>query len=125
MNRTFNILLVEDDLVLGEVTVESLTMLGHAVTLVRDAAAAFNALSVEHTFDVILLDLRLGEERGDSIFDKLQLLRITYPPVVVLSAEHEATMRRAAERIKTTHVLSKPASALQIDSAMHRAVTMT
>lgn len=122
MNRTFNVLLVEDDPGLGDVTMESLTLLGHTVTLIRTAAAAFEALRADHSFEVILLDLRLGDESGDTIFDKLQLLRITYPPVIVLSAEPEATIRQAAQRIKTAHMLSKPASVIQIERALRQAV---
>ena len=124
MDRTFNVLLVEDDPALGEATVESLAALGHVVTLVRTAAAAFDALRVEHSFEVILLDLRLGDESGDTIFDKLQLLQITYPPVIVLSAEPEAAIRLAAQRIKTAHMLSKPASVGQIDGALRQAIAM-
>jgi DNA-binding response OmpR family regulator len=124
MDRTFNVLLVEDDPALGEATVESLSALGHVVTLVRTAASAFDALRVEHSFEVILLDLRLGDESGDTIFDKLQLLQITYPPVIVLSAEPEAAIRLAARRIKTAHMLSKPASVGQIDRALRQATAM-
>lgn len=122
MDRTFKVLLVEDDPALGEVTVESLSLLGHVVSWVKTAGAAFDALRVDHSFEVILLDLRLGEDSGDSIFDKLQLLRVTYPPVIVLSAEPEAVMRLAAERIKTGHMLSKPSSIAQINRALHLAV---
>ena len=61
---------------------------------------------------------------GDSIFDKLQLLRITYPPVIVLSAEPEAAIKLAAQRIKTSHMLTKPASVTQIDRALRHAVEM-
>ena len=115
-------LLVEDDPELGDVTVESLVLLGHVVTLKRTAASALDALRADHSFEVVLLDLRLGDDRGDSIFAKLQLLRITYPPVIVLSAEPGPALQLAAERIKTTHMLAKPASVFQIDGAMRRAV---
>lgn len=62
MDRMFNVLLVEDDPNLGEVTVESLSLLGHTVTLIRTAAVAFEALRGDHSFEVVLLDLRLGNE---------------------------------------------------------------
>ncbi len=124
MDRTFNVLLVEDDPALGEATVESLAALGHVVTLVRTAAAVFDALRVEHSFEVILLDLLLGDESGDTIFDKLQLMQITYPTVIVLSAEADEEIRLAALRIKTAHMLSKPASVGQIDRALRQAIAM-
>ena len=125
LNRTFNVLLVEDDPALGDVTVESLTLLGHDVTWMKSAAAAFDALHVQHSFQVVLLDLRLGDASGDSIFDQLQLLKITYPPVIVLSAEPAAVVLLAAERIKTPHMLSKPASIGQSDNALQKAVAHT
>ena len=74
MNRTFNVLLVEDDPILGEVAVEALALLGHRVTWVTTAAAAFDALRISHSLEVVLLDLRLGEVSGETIFEKLQLL---------------------------------------------------
>jgi DNA-binding response OmpR family regulator len=120
MDRTFNVLLVEDDLNLGEVTVESLASLGHVVTWVKTVAAAFGVLSISHPFEVVLLDLRLGDENGETIFEKMQLLEITYPPVIILSAEPEQVMRAAALNIKTLHMLSKPASVSQIDRAIRR-----
>lgn len=118
MNRTFDVLLVEDDPALGEVTMEGLTILGHRVTLVSTAAAAFDALRVSHSFEVILLDLRLGDENGETIFEKMQLLKITYPPVIVFSAEPATVLQLAAQRIKTPHMLSKPSSIWQIDYAL-------
>ena len=122
MNRTFNVLLVEDDLALGEVTGEGLKLLGHHVTWVCTAAAAFEALRVDHSFAVVLLDLRLGDEHGETIFEKMQLLKITYPPVVILSAELASVLRRAAQRIKTPHIVQKPASIQQVNSALQHAV---
>jgi DNA-binding response OmpR family regulator len=122
MNRTFNVLLVEDDPILGEVAVEALALLGHRVTWVTTAAAAFDALRISHTLEVVLLDLRLGDVSGETIFEKLQLLNITYPPVIVLSAEPTSVLRHAAQRIKTSHIVQKPASIQEIDRALQLAV---
>jgi DNA-binding response OmpR family regulator len=63
MNRTFCVLLVEDDPVLGETCTQGLTLLGHRVLWVRSVAAAFETLSLPHAVQVVLLDLGLGEER--------------------------------------------------------------
>ncbi len=123
MHTVFNVLLVDDDPILGTVTVDGLRLLGHVVTWVMTAATALEALKKAHNFEVVLLDLRLGAESGDSIFVTLQLLKITYPPVIVLSAEPDAVLRLAAERIRTKHMLAKPASVQQIDAALRRAVT--
>jgi len=122
MNRTFNVLLVEDDPVLGEAAMEALPLLGHRVTWVTTAAAAFDALLVSHSLEVVLLDLRLGDVSGETIFEKMQLLSITYPPVIVLSAEPASVLRLAAQRIKTSHIVQKPASIQEIDRALRHAV---
>src|ERR1700753_2047172 len=121
MDRTFCVLLVEDDPVLGQVTVESLALLGHTATWVTTVAAAFDALSIRHSFEAILLDLRLGDERGETIFEKMQLLKIMYPPVIILSAEPASALRLAAQRIKTPHIVEKPASIRQINHALQHA----
>jgi DNA-binding response OmpR family regulator len=122
MSTMLRILIVEDDALLGVATAESLTMLGHTVSIVPTVSAAFAALSVTHSFDVILLDLNLGEERGETIFEKLQLLRIKYPPVIILSAQPEAEVRLAADLVQAKQMLTKPASIARISWAIERAV---
>jgi DNA-binding response OmpR family regulator len=122
MSRTLRILIVEDDALLGVATAESLTLLGHTASIVPTVSAAFAALSVTHSFDVILLDLNLGEERGETIFEKLQLLRIKYPPVIILSAQPDAEVRLAADLVQAKQMLTKPASIARISWAIERAV---
>jgi DNA-binding response OmpR family regulator len=122
MSRTLRILIVEDDALLGVATAESLTLLGHTASIVPTVSAAFAALSVTHSFDVILLDLNLGEERGETIFEKLQLLRIKYPPVIILSAQPDAEVRLAADLVQAKQMLTKPASIARISWAIECAV---
>jgi hypothetical protein len=66
--------------------------------------------------------LCVGEERGESIFEKLQVLHINYPPVVIFSGESQISADLAARQVKTPHILHKPASVSHIDRAMQRAV---
>jgi DNA-binding response OmpR family regulator len=122
MSRMLHILIVEDDSLLGGATAESLRLLGHTASIVPTVASAFAALSAAHSFDVILLDLNLGEERGETIFQKLQLLRIKYPPVIILSAQPEAEVRLAADLVHAKQMLTKPASIARITRAMEQAV---
>ena len=123
MSRTLHVLIVEDDPMLGLATAESLQLLGHTTATVPTVAAAFAALSTKHAFDAILLDLNLGNERGETIFQKLQLLRIKYPPVIILSAEPDAEVRIAAEVVRATQMLTKPASIARISRALELAVS--
>jgi DNA-binding response OmpR family regulator len=122
MSRKLHILIVEDDSLLGIATAESLKLIGHTTSIVPTVSAAFAALSQEHSFDVILLDLNLGDERGETIFQKLKLLRIKYPPVVILSAQPDAEVRMAADLVQAKQMLTKPASIARINTAMELAV---
>ena len=58
------ILLVEDEPTVGMLTTEGLQQRGHRVVLAATIAEAF-ADVVEQSFDVILLDLKVGDERGE------------------------------------------------------------
>ncbi|MEP6482934.1 MAG: response regulator [Rudaea sp.] len=122
MSRMLNVLIVEDDPSLGIVTAEALSSAGHTTTLVATVVDALATLRAAHTFDVILLDLRIGEERGETVFEKLQLLRVKYPPVVILSAQPEIELRKAGVSIQTKHVLSKPTSIARIIQVIEEAV---
>lgn len=122
MSRMLRILIVEDDALLGVATAESLTLLGHTASVVPTVSAAFAALSQAHSFDVILLDLNLGDERGETIFEKLKLLRIKYPPVIILSAQPDTEVRLAADLVQAKQMLTKPASIARISWALERAV---
>lgn len=122
MNRKLHVLVVEDDLVLGPLTVESLLFANYEATLVTSVPQAFEALRVSHDFDAILVDLRLGDERGETIFEKLKLLSIKYPPVILLSAQPQNELTRASHVIGAVRALKKPASTASIREAIDLAV---
>ena len=122
MNRMFTILLVEDEPTVQFVMREALHDAGHAVTVVATVDDGFDALSRVHGYHVVLLDLRLGMERGEDIFTRLILQHIAYPPVVILSAQPEWDSRQAMQRIAAHCVLTKPASMVEITTAMEAAV---
>jgi DNA-binding response OmpR family regulator len=122
MNRSLHILLVEDDPNVGATTVDTLVLRGYRVTLVATASTALSALSTEHDFDAILLDLRLGEERGETVFEKLRLLSIKYPPVIILSAQPAIELRLAAQKISAATTLQKPVRIAEIEHAIELAV---
>ncbi|MEX0693778.1 MAG: ATP-binding protein [Rhodospirillales bacterium] len=57
---TERILVVEDDMMVRELTVSSLTSLGYDVTAVADGASALALLEVDTSFDLLLSDVILG-----------------------------------------------------------------
>lgn len=122
MSRIFNVLLIEDDQVVQYAMVEGLTDAGHVVSVAGTLPRAIDALSNYHHFDVILLDLRLGEDRGEDIFLRLRAGEVPFPPVIIVSAQPGHEIRRVHELIEAADALQKPVSISDICVAMERAV---
>ncbi len=118
MPRTFNVLLVEDEPMVQFAMTEGLRDAGHRVAIAATVDEAFTALAQDHDFEIVLLDLRLGDKRGEEIFVRLVGRGIAYPPVIILSAQPESDVIRAAKRISAAGALIKPASMAQINAAM-------
>ncbi|NEX64709.1 response regulator transcription factor [Noviherbaspirillum galbum] len=101
-----NILLAEDDRMIGESIQVALAGEGMAIAWVRDGTAAENALRT-HSFDAILLDLGLPGKDG---IDVLKDLRATgdRTPVLVLTARDTVPQRVLGLRSGADDYLVKP-----------------
>ncbi|KRD31516.1 MULTISPECIES: response regulator transcription factor [unclassified Lysobacter] len=86
-----NILLVEDDVMLGEAVRDGLRQNGFSVDWVGDAALAKTAL-IDHSYAAVLLDLGLPGSSGLSV---LSVLRGRYDatPVLILTARDKLSDR--------------------------------
>jgi DNA-binding response OmpR family regulator len=122
MDRRFDILLVEDDPSLGSLIKESLTTAGHRVTLVWSVDDAFDSFVSEPRFDAILLDLQVGDERGESLIEKLHIHRLEIPPIIVMSAQPEYQISSSARWINASSVLAKPCTLSEIEETLRRVV---
>src|ERR671917_2132173 len=82
---TLDILLVDDDQPLREMLTRSFEREGHQVTAVADGDAALRA-AADRTYDVVLLDVALGE--GPTGHDVARLLRARRDvvPIIMLTA---------------------------------------
>jgi DNA-binding response OmpR family regulator len=117
-----NILLVEDDAALGEVTAALLVSEGYEVKIAPTAQDAFDDLAAPHAYSAVLLDLQLGRDRGDALVRRLRRSGQTLPPVVIFSAQPMVELREAAQEIGAVAVLQKPCRIGQIMKAISRAV---
>ena len=122
MDRRFDILLVEDDPVLGPLTAESLSTCGHRVTLSSTAANAFDRLQAPNAFDVIILDIQLGADRAENLVRRLRDAHIEFPAIVVFSAQPSSELARAAKAVNAKGTLQKPCTIEQINRTIERAV---
>src|ERR1700722_18870331 len=81
----FDILLVEDEPLVGTLTTDALRQRGHRVVLAATIAQALADVTAG-SFDVILLDLQVGGERGEDLIHSLRASGHALPSVVVVSA---------------------------------------
>ena len=103
------ILIAEDDSILADGLSRSLRYEGYAVDVVNDGSSADSALQVQ-SFDLLILDINLGEERTG--IDLLQELRArdSYKdtPALALTAYAMPGDRERLERSGFTRYISKP-----------------
>ena len=78
------ILLVEDDLMIGQVVYEGLQQQAYAVDWVKDGEAATLALAT-HEYDVGLFDIGLPKKNGLQVLAELRSSHATLP-VLLLTA---------------------------------------
>jgi CheY-like chemotaxis protein len=122
MTVAISVLLVDDDESLASATCKLLGLLGFAVTWKADRAQAVQAICAPHSFDVMLLDLRLGRERGERVITEARSRGCLIPPVVILSAQPDAELREAAHLSKAKGVLRKPCTANDMRLAIEHAL---
>ncbi|WP_275788057.1 response regulator transcription factor [Pararhizobium gei] len=85
------ILLVEDNMILGEAVRDHIVAAGHAVdwmTVLEDARAALHAVS----YGLVLLDLRLPDGSGISLLKEMRAGKKT-TPVIILTAHDQISDR--------------------------------
>lgn len=112
------ILLVDDEAVAREVIGAQLEQLGHTVFTAASAGEARVAFS-EHGMDMVLVDIRLGEESG---LDLLPAFREQEPDCQVVLITAYASVETAAEamRLGASDYLVKPVQAHDLVRAVKR-----
>jgi NtrC-family two-component system response regulator AlgB len=113
-----DILIVDDEKIIRDATMQIIEDGGHYAETAADAASAL--LSVrEADFDLVLLDINLGEDDGLQVLGELQRKHPRLPVVVFTAA---ATIAKAVEamRIGALDFLEKPFSKAQLDIVLSR-----
>ena len=99
---------------------DSLLADGHSVEAVSDGWQAFRKIK-EGVFDLAIVDLELPPVLGVAMtgWDLVRILRAYFPgiPIVVVSSQEDAVIRRLLDRFKVSTFLVKP-----IDPARIKAV---
>jgi two-component system response regulator RegA len=112
------LLLIDDDLVFGQVVSKALAQRGFTVDVAQEPEAAVAAAQAAPP-DYAVVDLRLEQASG---LDLLQILKGINPAMRIVVLTGYASIATAVEAIKlgATHYLTKPADADEIIAAFHR-----
>ena len=108
--RSAVILLVDDDASLGLAMVDLLAAHGHLPKLACTAEEAFTLLTLPHRFDVVILDLDLGGQRGEWLVDRLRKHGALVPAIVVHSGQSLTELAIASKVVRAEVMLHKPCS---------------
>jgi DNA-binding response OmpR family regulator len=114
-----DILLVDDEPTVGTVTAEGLRQRGHRVVLAATIAKARADLT-DKSFDVILLDLQVADERGEDLILSLRASGYPMPSVVIVSARPTLLIQTAVNEIGAAAYVQKPCVVGEIEAVMHR-----
>jgi DNA-binding NtrC family response regulator len=114
------VLIVDDDPEFGGVASELVKVEGFNARLVRSGAEAIEAIGSE-SFDVVLLDLLLGDASG---IDVLREIRAQSPqlPVIVVTAHGSIESAAEAVRAEAFDYIGKPFRAAELILALRRAL---
>jgi NtrC-family two-component system response regulator AlgB len=117
-----DILIVDDEASIRRATSLALDAAGHYVETAENGTVALKSLK-ETSFDLVLLDLYLGEESGLQI---LETIRRDHPGVHVVIFTANATIPNAIEatRLGAVDFLEKPFSPDQLRQALKRIATL-
>ena len=117
------VLLIDDDPILGPVTIELLQAMGHKASWVESYDSGIETLSNPHDITIVLLDLQLGTQRGEALIEHVRSTGKNIPPVLIFSAQPMGELRQAANSIKASGILQKPCDAAAIGNAIRTAAS--
>ncbi len=112
------ILVVEDEVLLQMLAVDSLEEIGFTAQTAGSATAALNKLRLlPDGFDGALIDIGLPDRKGDVLLSEIRALRPSMP-VVIVSGQDEVALRARFAGDKLTAVLGKPYQIEQLEAAL-------
>lgn len=103
-----NVLVIEDDKIMGQMVAEILQDTGFEVTTATNGMIAFEKLQ-QHPIDFIVLDILLPEMDGFEIYSQLQANPDTTDiPVLIITAWADERHIEKASQVGIRHFLAKP-----------------
>ena len=117
MENSFSILIIEDDVLLNDMTKRLLTQHGYCVTSAYSGSEAL-LLIEKSSFDLILLDLMLPGEDGLQILRRLRASK-DMTPVLMLTARGEDVDRIVGLELGADDYIAKPFNPRELLARIH------
>ena len=102
-------LFIEDDRVARKEASQVLRRRGWKVEHARDGEEALEKLRKKgNSFDVVILDLKMPNMRGEKVLEQIQDEKIGVPPIIVFSAWLTPELESKCRYLGAAHAISKP-----------------
>jgi signal transduction histidine kinase len=111
--RRFKVLVVDDDPLVGTLTVSMLEDLGHAATLVSSAVSALQVLRASTDIDLMITDHMMPEMTGAALAEEVRAFRPSLP-IILATGYAELPAGRAQQLPR----LSKPYGVEELSSVL-------
>jgi two-component system, OmpR family, response regulator len=122
MNRSINILLVEDDRNMNYMLRDNLEMAGYKVDAFADGQSALNAF-IKTSFDLCVLDVMLPKKDGFTLASDIRKLNLKVP-IIFLTAKNQKEDRINGFKLGADDYITKPFSVeeflLRIETILKR-----
>ncbi len=129
--RSLKILLVEDNKINQLLAKALITRSGHETTIAEDGQSAVDAFECsihndKSGYDLILMDLHMPDMDGFEAIKIIRALEVTKnvltTPILMLSADEQEEVRRAAKQAGANGFVSKPIDAEQLGNSVRLVV---
>ena len=121
MDRRFEILIVDDEPIVGERLSASLSKDGHRVEAYTDPALALSTVESK-TFDIVICDIRMGEIDGLQVMERVMAIS---PGTKFIMITGYATLELARESLTkgAFDFIAKPFKLGEIRKTIDKAIT--
>ncbi len=119
MEKRFQILVVDDEEPIRGILQAVLQRAGYAITTAATKTEAETALELK-PLDLVLLDLRLGEDDGLEFLEEIHRQHPALPVVLLSGLGDDDVMRREAEKKGAAGILSKGGAFTELYSEIKR-----
>jgi excisionase family DNA binding protein len=117
VGRPVHILVIDDEVVIGQLFMDSLEKNGYQVTTMSSSLEALELVNRQH-FDLIFLDLAMPELDGSELFRRIRKID-KQVPIAIITGYPDSELLKKAKEHGPFMIMIKPFNADEILQAVH------